>query len=158
MKLFDISNSLNGDGSILLLSHKPHQMGLNGINAKIFSRPDVLRVCSAGDDQAICCCDIRLKSENSRLEAAIFCSHSIPGAALSALRGIHWLSDNHILATGYDQRLSVWQLLPTVRETAIVYTDVGDVNSLAYIRQRGGHSLAAVVGAGVELFSLRDEN
>jgi len=158
MKLFDISNSHDGDASILLLSHKPHQMGTNGISSKIFSRPDVLRVCSAGDDQAIYCCDIQLKSDKSHLEAAIVCSYSIPGAALSALRGIHWLNDNHILATGYDQRLSVWELLPTVRETAILQTDVGDVNSLAYVQRHGSQSLAAVVGAGVELFSLRDES
>jgi WD40 repeat protein len=162
--LLDISYSLDlGRGldepPVILLRYKPHQMGANAISSQIVVINDNvrLRVCTGGDDQALHCCDIdvRASGEASQASAVIVDSASVKNAAHSAIRGIHWVSETTLVASGYDQRLTLWEVaFPLVRLIACSVADVGDVNSLAFGVTPCGQQYAAVVGAGVELFSL----
>ena len=77
-------------------------------------------------------------------------------ASFSAVKGVRWIDRHNLVATGYDRRLTLWRYeFPSLTQLAVKPVGVGDVNCLAYSkhsRYRAG--VAAVCGAGVELFSI----
>jgi len=149
----DISNTAP------ILRYQAHSMGTNTISARLIedSEQRLLRICTGGDDQAICCSDVdvlfcgvcKLK------QAAITATSRAPDAAISALKGVKFIADHYLVATGYDQRMSVWRVadgeIIFVTDTAV---DIGDINCLAHVYVGSGKHLLAAGGAGVELLSM----
>ena len=150
-----ISNSTS------ILRYSAHSMGANTISARLVevAGHHRLRICSGGDDQSIYCCDVALANRlpDNVLEATILETCCEKNAARSALKGIEFIGDHHLVATGYDQRISVWQLgqrsakLSFVSDAAV---DVGDINCLACCHVGMGRHLLAAGGAGVEFLSI----
>jgi len=141
---------------LVVLECKPHQMGTNCISGRVVERESVVRICSGGDDQSLFCCDVSVSSTPG-VTARIVRSKIVQGAATSALRGICWCGDRHLVATGYDKQMKAWHLSDsfTLELVATEQVDVGDVNCLACCPSLGDNKCTvAVGGAGTELFSF----
>jgi len=146
---------------IPLLRYSAHSVGTNAISARlhVVSGLRRLRICSGGDDQAICCCDVALPScELGNLkEATVLHTCRAENAAISALKGVKFIDDEHIVATGYDQRISVWEVGEANAELSLVAdaaVDIGDINCLAHCEIGNNRHALAIGGAGVELLSV----
>lgn len=143
-----------------LLRYSAHSMGTNTITARLKTSSDgsrFLRICSGGDDQAICCCDVHLNTNELGVVDFAFVLRTswAKEAAMSALKGVEFVDERHLVATGYDQRLSVWHCDDHVLVKLVdVAVDIGDVNCLAHCIIGNGNHLVAVGGAGVELLSI----
>ena len=140
-----------------------HSMGTNSIAARLLTYTDEgsyhryseydFRVISCGDDQAICCTDFSLSG-------GIKSKFIVKDAALSALKGVQFITNNLVVATGYDQKISVWRCLEKepLEKVHEGTTDIGDVNCFSACSiggtRRCSH-LLVVGGAGLELLQLR---
>jgi WD domain, G-beta repeat len=161
------SSSVTGDTLIIpLMSFNAHSIGTNSIAAKRITSSCasdfMVRICSCGDDQAICCTDVTifLGGIGDAVEAYIDVTSRVNEASLSALKGIEMISDNLFAVTGYDQRLSFWRYdedLPMVKvyETPINVGDVNCFSKCTFGGTRRRRQLIAVGGAGVEIVSLQ---
>jgi hypothetical protein len=141
----------------ILLQYRGHQMGANAIDAVLLKEKGAckIRVCSGGDDQSIFCCDISVSNGIATMDQSV----KLDGVALSAIRGIRWVTTNRFVATGYDQKLRLFESdgSSTLVCLASQSVDVGDVNCLDY-SDIDRHGYVAVGGAGVELFQLSKES
>ena len=145
-----------------LLRYKAHSMGTNSLSLRLVD--DVLdgncmvRVGSCGDDQAVCCTDIELVTDDTReiIDVNVRKTCKIQNAAVSALKGIEFIDNVHFIVTGYDQRLTLWRLSVHYNWIKVddAPIDIGDVNCLAQCDVRYGQHVIAVGGAGVEMVSL----
>ena len=146
---------------IPLLRYSAHSMGTNAISARlhVVSGLRRLRICSGGDDQAISCCDVAMSSCESGIlnEATVLHTCRAENAAISALKGVAFIDDEHIVATGYDQRISVWEVGEANAELSLVAdaaVDIGDINCLAHCEIGNNRHALAIGGAGVDLLSV----
>jgi len=157
LMFFEVESSEDEVYSSVLLTLKPHHMGTNCISAVIaeIEGESVVRVCTGGDDQSIVCSDIVVRNLGG--EARVQRSATARSASQSAIRGISWIDDTHLIATGYDQRLKLWELsFPSLRCVSCeIVEGVGDINCLAHNCSTNGRHILAVGGAGIALFSLR---
>lgn len=143
-----------------LLSYRAHSMGTNAVSARCLHSGSgtVVRVCSVGDDQAICCSDIsiELNIHDNMTTASLCCHMIVANASTSALKGVDWVHDNVFVTVGYAQRLALWHVDLTRRVmllTAESPVGVGDVNCSSVCANDNGYSIV-VCGGGVELFNL----
>jgi WD40 repeat protein len=150
----------DSDPTLRLLIHA-HSMGTNSISVRTLSsnyNNRVLRILSCGDDQSISCRDVTISSYG-RVDARN-AKCKVKNAALSALKGIHFIANNLVVVTGYDQKISLWRYISNkslvkVHECA---TDIGDVNCFSICSIGGTHrcsQLLVVGGAGLEVLQLR---
>ena len=146
-------------------SFQAHQMGTNamslsaviidGINA------DVL-IFSGGDDQAISVCKFRLgfSSVTSSISSGPFSIRTEVHASYSAVKGVFEVqsaskSCKYFVTAGYTQTVALWKWENETLEVVMnLPVDIGDVNALAAYSDGNGALLVAVVGLGIELFSL----
>jgi WD40 repeat protein len=140
-----------------MLSYKAHAVGTNDIHAIVVEQRDggslSMLIASGGDDQSICCCELRASrvTGESLGDAKVARSSTTNEASYSAIKGVKWVDERYLLSAGYDQRLSVWQYdHPSLTLVDCIPGDVGDVNCFHALGQT-----AAVGGSGVELFSLK---
>lgn len=165
---FDVTRYLdamnwNTISSKPLVRLQGHTMGTNALSAipmpnGVGSRNSrTIRVGSGGDDQAISCFDVvvTINEKGYVNQAVVEREATFQNAGLSALKGIKWINNNMLVATGYDQQLSLWSWegdgLCREREVTI---DVGDVNCLGHYPFVDGRHFVAVAGAGVEIITL----
>jgi WD40 repeat protein len=136
-----------------------HQMGTNSIDARLVDEGEgILRVCSGGDDQSIACFDLAFHVSLGVMTLEIRRKVKMDGAAFSAIRGIRWLDDNRVVASGYEQQLKVWELAyPRLSCVSRIQVHVGGVNAIAHQPESGSH-LVAVAGAGIALFAFNQSN
>ena len=150
-----------------VVCYKAHAVGTNDISATIRSEQCTtslsILVASGGDDQSICCCELRAGcvSAQSLGETTVERCSATKEAGYSAIKGVRWIDECRLLSTGYDQRLSVWRYAyPSLTLVESSRVDVGDVNSLALGIDNGGTGCqgytAAVCGSGVEFVSVTD--
>ena len=139
------------------LWYKAHAVGTNDINAIVVEGRDggslSLLIASGGDDQSICCCELRASrvTGESLGDAKVERTSTTNEASYSAIKGVKWVDDRYLLSAGYDQRLSVWQYeYPSLTLVDCIPVDVGDVNCFHSLGQT-----VAVGGSGVELFSFK---
>ena len=151
-----------------ITTFQTHQMGTNAISMLTTTTSDTTTCASiltAGDDQAITHCRLKVTStsKDAALQAVLESSATIREASFSALKGIVLLpctNSTLFVTAGYAQRISLWKLLEDVSggesKLQIVKhlpVDVGDVNAVAACTT--AHTvLAAVVGLGIELFTI----
>jgi hypothetical protein len=144
-----------------LVSYDAHSMGTNAIASFFTTGADgrcALRICSGGDDQAICCCNVSVEANDPNAPAvvSILQLNRAKEAALSAIKGVAFVDHEHIVVTGYDQRLAVWSCNDGLGLLADEAVDIGDINCLATcFRPDQGDFLVAVGGAGVEILSIK---
>ena len=174
----DISSFVDSSGldlceeitnSATLACYRAHSMATNAISAQVLqgqhsSNKIVLRLCSGGDDQAVCCCDLEILTGDSSGRLRSIQSPRVETrreAALSAIRGINWIDGNRFVTTGYDQRLTLWQWENdgSINKHEDIFVDVGDINCLACStnRQDGKYEIA-IGGVGIEFFSVNVKN
>ena len=151
------------DPKLCLLLHL-HSTGTNSIAARILndshyhhSGRDV-RIISCGDDQAITCTDVTIETYGRK--KATTAQFKVSDAALSALKGIQFITTNLVVATGYDQKISVWRCIDEKSLTKVheCATDVGDVNCFSACVIGGTNicsHLLVVGGAGIEVLKLQ---
>lgn len=138
-----------------ILTYSAHSMGTNAIASVMISSEDngcILRICSGGDDQAVCCCDVHL-TESFPIAGAVI-ERIIWGkeSSMSAVKGVGFIDNSHIAISGYDQQLSVWRCDgDCLVSKATIAVDIGDINCLSATTLDDGNHLVAVGGAGVEL-------
>jgi WD40 repeat protein len=139
-----------------ILTYRGHSMGTNAIAARMAPPNELkkLRIASVGDDQAICCCDIRV--QDSRGHAVIVSQIVKPGASLSAMKGVEWTSNHTLVTVGYDQRVVHWNIADEIVPLSVTPVSIGDVNCLGKCRGPR-RTVVAVGGAGVELLCLKNE-
>jgi WD40 repeat protein len=145
-----------------LFRYKAHSMGTNSLTLCLIDEtPDghcVVRIGSCGDDQAVYCTDIDLLIDGAGEISSVTALNSckVQNAAVSALKGIEFMSHDLFVVTGYDQRLSLWRHSAGFVWSKLddVPIDVGDVNCLAASLKRNSQHVIAVGGAGVEMLSL----
>jgi WD40 repeat protein len=142
-----------------LVCYDAHSMGTNAIASFFITDSDgrcVLRICSGGDDQAICCCNVSVEAidPNAPAVVSILQLNRAKEAALSAIKGVAFIDREHFVLAGYDQRLAVWSCNDGLLADEAV--DIGDINCLATcFRPDQGDFLVAVGGAGVECLSIK---
>lgn len=124
-----------------------HAMGCNALSllvrpTNIVEQLD-LCVASGGDDQALSIFSIRGQVDG---ELIVERTGHRSEACLSAIKGVHWIDDKHIVVSGYDQRVSIWEAA-SLSKKAEAFSSIGDINCLAF-----ADNLVAVGGSGVELF------
>jgi hypothetical protein len=139
------------------LWYKAHAVGTNDINAIVVERQDggtlSMLIASGGDDQSICCCELRANSVTGESlgDVKVERTSTTKEASYSAIKGVKWVDERYLMSAGYDQRLSVWQYAyPSLTLVDCTPVDVGDVNCLHALGQT-----VAVGGSGVELFSFK---
>jgi hypothetical protein len=154
-----------------LASYQAHQMGTNALSVDILSstHSDMgprasLLVCTGGDDQAVCICEVSLvKDEQGRLKSEHDLRPQVTKeASFSAMKGIFQFCNDggrYIVTVGYSQQLAVWQYVNKecrqLQLTGRIPVDLGDVNCLAATSTSGSHFIFAIGGLGIETFGLR---
>jgi hypothetical protein len=146
-----------------ILRYKAHSMGTNAICAIQHRSPgstnNFLRICSAGDDQALCCCDIEINHYETPVteRASMLRLLWAKEASISAFKGIEFIDEDRFVVSGYDQRLSLWQVEDDTRMNRLICVpvDIGDVNSFTMCKSHDGQYVIGVAGAGVEIFTLQ---
>jgi WD40 repeat protein len=139
------------------VGYKAHAVGTNDINAIVVGRGEggtlSMLIASGGDDQSICCCELRANSVTGESlgDVKVERTSTTKEASYSAIKGVKWVDERYLMSAGYDQRLSVWQYAyPSLTLVDCTPVDVGDVNCLHALGQT-----VAVGGSGVELFSFK---
>jgi len=148
--------------SQILYRFKAHSVGTNCIestNVRTSSSYMSFRICSGGDDQSLSYLSIEVAID-SHGKGTLKPTFSHPQnrhrmqASISAVRGISWLDEDHVVCSGYGQRVSVWRFEEGIGFTlvCVVDTEVGDVNSLASVAVSANKYLITVVGIGAQVF------
>lgn len=150
-----------------LATYQAHQMGSNTIHGSLYNKKALnettVRICSGGDDQALCVCDLSLTyGVDGRLVlSGDRQSHITRELSFSAIKGLvlfQCTEDTYLLSVGYSQKLALWKVesdgQPLLQDEISV--DIGDVNCLAASPLKLGSDLmVAVGGMGVEHFVLQ---
>ena len=187
----DLVNSLDGLAQNWkeFTSYQGHQMGTNAIctsiipsvaNHKDGNENEVrIRICSGGDDQAICICELRIDIIDERGCLTLVDEPNIwfkKEASFSAIKGVlDFYNKAHgkhiIVAVGYSQQLVAWiddrhgegnDDTTTSSDLSLldrIDVDLGDVNCFAVDKTTNSGDLTsklwlAVCGMGIECFSL----
>ena len=115
---------------MLRLLINAHSMGTNAIAVQVLSdhHDRVLRIVSCGDDQGISCTDVTLSFYGNK--KVINAQFTVNNAAFSALKGIQFITNDLVVTTGYDQKISVWRFVGKKQLVKVheCTTDIGDVN------------------------------
>jgi WD40 repeat protein len=146
-----------------IMRYKAHSMGTNAICAIQHRSPgnidNFLRICTAGDDQAICCGDIQINYGEAFVtaQASVLRLLWAKDASMSAFKGIEMIDEDRFVVSGHDQRLSLWQVEDDAKMNHLLSepVDIGDINSFSMCKSHDGQYFIGVAGAGVELFTLK---
>lgn len=157
-----------------LCTYKAHQMGTNSIHASLQEGSDrstdhtKIKICTGGDDQALCLCDVSISASFSDGRLALSGTPNpqiIKELSFSALKGVHQFSHlgrNFVVSVGYSQLLAVWEVCHggRLQLKGRVSVDLGDVNCLAVLDdvRCGSNLMLAVGGLGIENLMLSKES
>jgi WD40 repeat protein len=155
-----------------LCIYKAHQMGTNTIHALLQESESsidstTVKICTGGDDQALCICDVSFSQGSDGRLALTFAPdpHVIKELSFSAIKGVFQLSHlgrAFVVSVGYSQQLAVWELSHERRPLlkARVSVDLGDINCLAVLDALNSSSdlMIAVGGLGIENLQLRKDS
>jgi WD40 repeat protein len=176
--LWDVSWAIKGESSPLIMSPlsvlKFHNMGVNAIAASLMMEkeikaedksgdlPSLIKFCIAtgGDDNAL---SYGVVTYNvAAKEISVLSKSTVEQAAASAIKSV-WTNGNLVVATGWDQRLSVWtSSLNSLKESTLThkastFVHVADCAALDLNQnnENASHSIdIIVVGQGLEINSL----
>jgi len=180
----EVSNCIDSTSmpTVPLYTYTAHQVGTDCINLKIIRNEERdgiqhlnLLICSGGDDQAI---SLHLLEVLVIPQASVYDvkvntigSTTAKEACASAIKGIHVVGDSmsgyRMFATGYDQRLSMWNVViyhdkssPRIglKLVTTAPVDVKDINALSCCTKRihEGEEVEYLVagGEGLDILSF----